>query len=159
MQLTLLLLTITLSLACKPKETKIFSLIEKPTAVSLYKDDVLLVNGGHLSITGFLNIRSQMKDQLNKEKALWVSIATMTILYSPAPSGLGMSPHGAVDVARYAIGDLPLEKAQSSLRDYLGYSKGLMTTLASAKEVKKMLDLAISKATIQKNVQILSDIQ
>jgi hypothetical protein len=144
------------ALACTRKETKVFSLIEKP--VTLFKDDVLMVNGQHLSITGFMNIRSQLKDQA-KEKAVWVSIATLTLLNAPTPAGLFLSPMGAVEVARYAVEDLPLEKAQLSLRDYLGYSKGQMTSLVSAREVKKQIDAAISMSTIQKNVQILSDIQ
>ncbi len=156
MKRSLLFLILTFSVACTPKETRIFSLMSQPVALS--KDDVLLINGTPLSLTSFLSIRSQLKNQ-KKEAALWVSIATLCLIGKKTSKEHPLSPTLALDVARYAIQDLPLEKAQTSLREYLGHSPSSNTVIPSSADVKKDLEELITHSTVQKNIQILSDIQ
>lgn len=120
------------------------------------KDQVALVDGQPLSISAFLAIRSLLKKP-TQELTFWVGVAAIRLQHeSRAVLGKELDSKTAVDIARYALGEIPIIGLEAAIRENLGLSEKEGSEPAT---VKKRIDRLITRSVIQRNPQALSDLR
>lgn len=150
----LVLISLALCGCKKSREPQSFALMEPPLP-HLTKDDVLRVNGKPLSITAYMAIRSKLKEP-TKNNVLWVGTAALAMIKETSAQGKELSPTVAIDIARYALGDLPLASADASLREYLG--QNIQQPAPPPEDLKTQLDQFVARAVIQRNLRVLAEL-
>lgn len=114
------------------------------------KDEVALIDGRPFSITGYLALRSQLRTRTS-EAVFWVGSAALAIQNSTRARGHELQTPVAVDIARYALGELNAAEADNSLRQYFE-RRGLPPT---SMEVRREVDRLLSLAVVQRNDRVL----
>lgn len=117
------------------------------------KDEVLLVNGRKLSLSGYAILRERYPN-LKRDDLLWMGIAALAIQNDTQSRGREMNPNAAVELARFALNEGELSSVVPLLREY--YST--VGELPSGPEFKKLLDKIISHSVVQRNPQVLAEL-
>jgi hypothetical protein len=132
------------------------SVPERPLAlrpIAPTKDEVLLVDGRAISIAGFYALRTQLKNP-STEAVLWAGVATLVLQKETRGRGGELSTVAAVEIARYAMGELSLGEAQGSLRDHFGHLGPLPTSDQTKREIERL----VSKSDIQRNPSTIASL-
>jgi hypothetical protein len=117
------------------------------------KDEVALVDGRALSISGFFALRTQLK-RPSTEGVLWVGIAALALQNETRARGHEISTRAAVDIARYALGDSSAAESENGLREYFSFS----AVPPAPTQVKQELDRIVSKTTVQRNERAVASL-
>ncbi len=117
------------------------------------KDDVALVDGRPFSISGFLALRGVMRTQ-SKEAILWAGTAAIAIQNATRARGREVEPPAAVEIARYALGEISAAQADNSLHQYFE-RLGVPPT---PPEVRAELDRLLSQAVVRRNERVLASL-
>ena len=128
------------------------SVPERPLAfraLTPTKDEVVLVDGRALSISGFYALRTQLKNP-STEAVIWVAVATLTLQNETRGRGGELSTPEAAEIARYALGELTLNEARKSLRGYFREPAALPSPDQTKREVERLVSLS----NVQRNAQI-----
>jgi len=126
---------------------------ERPPLPIPTKDEVALVDGRALSITAFLTLRSHLRTHAT-EAIFWVGTAALALQNETRARGEEIQISTAVDIARYALGELNAAEADTSLRQYFART-GLPPTPANA---RTELDHLLSKSSVQRNERAMSSL-
>lgn len=117
------------------------------------KDEVALVDGRPLSLSGFVNLRTLLKDP-SIENTFWVGIASLTIQNNAISRNINLPMESAVVLARYAAQDLPLEDCAGALRAFLGPQGELPGQVAWKNQVERW----VAQSVVQRNPQVLAQL-
>jgi hypothetical protein len=115
------------------------------------KDEVARVDGRPLTIQDFLTIRSRLQNP-SDATALWVGISSIALQNNAHSRGRSIQPEYAIDIARYAVGDLQSFSADESLKEYFPESQDV----PSPESVKKEIDALTQRSLVQKSSRPLS---
>lgn len=117
----------------------------------LSKDEIASVNGNSLTLSTFLSIRSNMKEP-SIETAYWIGVGGIVLLEEAHRQGKLISGQTALEIARYAVGDLDLAHASTPLTEYYGKQ----ATFPAPSTVRTEIEGHMNRAVIMRNSQILS---
>lgn len=132
--------------ACSGADRKIASPLGAQFAVPT-KDDLLWVDGRRLSLDGYAALRSALPVSLSKDYVIWVAIAALAIQNDSMIHGREIPLPTAVDLARYAQGDVPLTQ---ELESYIQKT--------DSNEYKTKLQQLINRSSVQRNPQVLAEV-
>jgi hypothetical protein len=114
-------------------------------------DEVALVDGRPLSISGFIALRTALGNP-SVETTFWIATAALALENDSRSHGAELSPGAAVMVARYAVGEIPKETAEPYLREY---ESGSSQALTSA-ELRRQIERLLARSVVQRNPQVLA---
>jgi hypothetical protein len=117
------------------------------------KDDVALVDGKPFSLSTYMAIRSILQ-HASVENTFWVGVAVLAIQSDREKHGKPFKIETALNVARYALNDLPPELAGPSLREFFGETD----SVPNPAELRQKIDRLVSQAVVQRNPQVLADL-
>jgi hypothetical protein len=117
------------------------------------KDDVALIDGEALTLTGMMSIREAMK-QPATEKAFWVGVAAIAIKNHVKKEGHELGLPTTIAVARYAIEDLPAAEAEGPLHEYLGAGKAI----PPPQDLRHDIDQVVARSVVQRNPRVLAEL-
>lgn len=129
---------------------------ERPLSQTLpapTKDEVALVDGRAFSISGFLAIRARLKNHATAA-VIWVGTGSLAIQNATRARGRELEIGTAVDIARYALGELTAAEADSSL--HLFFERGGLPP--APEEVRKEIDQLLSSAIVRRNERVLASL-
>jgi hypothetical protein len=115
------------------------------------KDEVALVDGQPISISGFQNLRSSLKNQ-NVEAVFWVGVGAVALQNESRARGKQLPLTTIIPIVRYAAGDLGRPEAEGALRDYYAGQ----SLLPTADEVRHEVERLMARAVVQRNPQVLA---
>lgn len=115
------------------------------------KDEVLLVEGKAMTLSGFLALRHRFPE-LSKQDIAWMATAALSLQAHAEKTGSPPIDVGrAVDLARYALGILP-QGSEEFLRGHFASS-----AVPSATDFRRELDRIISQSAVQRNADLLAE--
>jgi hypothetical protein len=109
------------------------------------KDEMALVNGVPLTIRGYLDIRASAP-RLSPERSLWAGIAALALHAESKQRGRPIDKVHALNIARYAIEDLPPHEVVSELTHY--YREGLSHLPPS--RIRQDIDALLARSVVIK---------
>jgi hypothetical protein len=115
------------------------------------KDEVAVVNGRPITIDHYLTIRHFL-NTTSAETILWVCIATIAIQNEAQSRNRELSPSHALEIARYAIGEMAEQEASGSLQEFYGPSVAIPVPAQVLKDIESLTN----RSVIHKNHQALS---
>ena len=115
------------------------------------KDEVALVNERSLTITDFNQIRSTMKKR-STEGAVWVGIGAILLQKELKRQGQSLAPPVAIEIARYAWGDIPALHPPDALHHLFPDRTGLL----SPDDLKREIDRLSQQNVVIRNTRLLS---
>lgn len=118
------------------------------------KDEVLVVDGRALSISGYLVLRSQLRLR-DKEGVFFAAAATLALQNDSRLTGSELSPKEAFDIVRYALDDGASPELQEASKQYFKVSSG---RLPDAATLRKQLSLLVTRSVVQRNPQVLAEL-
>jgi hypothetical protein len=117
-------------------------------------NEIALVNGKPFTISSLISIRSTLRNASN-ETAFWVGVGGLLLQQQALSDGKILAVDTAIEVARYAIGDINPLQATPTLKDFFR-DVNKTPDFPQPEEVKRQVDLLIKQATILKNNQLIS---
>lgn len=124
----------------------------RPEPVLPSKDEVARINGRALGISAFLYLKKQVP-KATTESLLWISLGAMALQDHLYQSGIAATDEHAIRIARYGIGELPLEKVRDDLRMAFPVNKDL----PSVTQVRDQIDALLSRSEILRNTTVLNE--
>ena len=121
---------------------------------TLTKDDVLLVDGRKLSLSGYSALRGALPQSIEKDEILWVATAALALQNELFSKGKEINLPLAVKLAHSAISHEPLQKdLEPFASEYTGIAHPL------SQDLKTRLDQLIGQAKIQRNLRVLAELR
>lgn len=121
------------------------------------KDEVLIVDGRRLSLTGYFALKERYPD-LGRESLLWLSTASLALQNHAQTAGRNLQPELAANLAYQALGSagnpvLPAEVEAEARALFPAESAAL-----SPASLRAAMDRLVTRAVVQRNVQVLAEL-
>lgn len=114
------------------------------------KDDVALIDGRALTLTSFSRLKAAFPKASN-ESLLWLGLGSMALQSSARSKGFDLGGQSALNVARFAAGELSVKDAETDLRTY--YQK--TGILPGSEQVRREIETLLQDSSILRNPQAL----
>jgi hypothetical protein len=123
------------------------------------KDDVALVDGEAVTLGDFVSARDVMADK-SRDAVLWASIGARIIegrWRKRAADPTEPSAPKALELARYALNEMPRDRVEVSLRSFYGLAAD--QPLPDPPRLRRDVDAWVAAAVVQKNIQALAELR
>ena len=115
------------------------------------KDEVALVNGRPFSLSGFYSLQSLLNHS-STEAVLWVGSGALALQNETQGQGHELSPQAAIQISRYAIGDISFAEAESALQQY----QTRATERPTPHQLKLKIEQLLLHSVVHRNNQLLA---
>lgn len=116
------------------------------------KDDVALIDGRALTLTAFSSLKAEIP-KASTESLLWLGLGSMALQNHARAQGRELPALLALNIARYAAGELTGEAAHGALEALYGRT----LTPPTPQAVRQQIDQLLRNATIVRNPQAIEE--
>jgi hypothetical protein len=123
---------------------------------SLSKEEIARIDGYPFTLSDFVIVRSFLNHP-TPDLTYWVGVGSIVLSKESRNKGRPVSLQTAIRVAQYASGDLPLDFAFESLKEYYSQSLGKSEPVPHPSEVKKQIENLTHQSLVQRSAIPLTE--